>query len=80
MFENWHWEYMWGIAVFINYMFWIIKSLFDGDAQVSTEQQVTEQTAEQAMTLNQAKKVNAANDSRFALARSEEHTSELQSH
>ena len=30
MFENWHWVYLWGIACFLNYMFWIVKSLFDG--------------------------------------------------
>jgi len=29
MFENWHWVYMWGILVVANYMFWIVKSLFD---------------------------------------------------
>jgi len=28
MFENWHWVYMWGILVVVNYMFWIAKSLF----------------------------------------------------
>ena len=36
MFENWHWVYLWGIAVFVNYMFWIIKSFFDGGDLDST--------------------------------------------
>jgi len=40
MFENWHWVYMWGILVVVNYMFWIIKSLFDGPDLDSTGQQV----------------------------------------
>jgi len=31
MFEQWHWVYIWGIAVSVNYAFWIVKSLFDGD-------------------------------------------------
>jgi hypothetical protein len=36
MFDNWQWVYLWGIAVALNYLFWITKSLFDGDDKVST--------------------------------------------
>jgi hypothetical protein len=36
MFDNWQWVYLWGIAVALNYLFWITKSLFDGDDTVST--------------------------------------------
>ena len=32
MFDEWHWVYMWGILVWVNYIFCIVKSLFDGDA------------------------------------------------
>jgi hypothetical protein len=34
MFDKW--VYLWGIAVALNYLFWIIKSLFDGPVMVST--------------------------------------------
>jgi hypothetical protein len=50
MFDNWQWVYLWGIAVALNYLFWIVKSLFDGDESVSTGQQVTEQTTRECET------------------------------
>ncbi len=36
MFNDWQWVYVWGMAVVANYLFWIVKSLFDGDDKVST--------------------------------------------
>ena len=45
----------------------MVSVLYNGPAMVSTGQQVTKWTARQAMTVNQAKSVNA-NDEQFALA------------
>ena len=77
MFENWHWQYMWGIACFINYAICI----FMMGMTRFRHGEIAKEATEQAMTVNQANIVNAKantfkymqvdvalNDDAFALA------------
>ena len=52
MFDNWHWQYVWGIACVVNYVFMMgVYWLRRGE--------IVETATRQAMTVNQAKLVNA---------------------
>ena len=55
MFENWHWQYLWGIACFANYMICIFMMGMNQFRHGELEERATGQ----AMILNQANLVNA---------------------
>ena len=55
MFENWHWQYAWGIACFVNYAICIFMMGMTRFRHGELEETATQQ----AMTVNQANLVNA---------------------
>ena len=55
---EWHWVYLWGIAVWVNYAYWLGKGFFDGSDRFR-HGEITKEATRQAMTVNQANLVNA---------------------
>ena len=73
---EWHWVYLWGIAVWVNYAYWLSKGFFDGSDRFRHGELMRTATGEcetpqdwgspvvEATLLN----ANASNDEVFALA------------